>query len=251
MLKKSLFLVLVAFVLPMMAAEDSSDSSQPEFVFARLIYPGGGGGGFSFGGRSRWATDYPEADYKFMYGIRRLSNIRVKEDENPVEIMDEKLFQYPYIYAVEVGSMNLGKAEADRLREYFRRGGFMHADDFWGLYEFQNFQREMRKVFPDRVMEELPLDHDIFHTFFDIDTVMQIPNINNGCSGGRTWEDSSDTRPRMLAIKDDKGRIVVMITYNSDLGDAWEWMDEPCYPALYTGQAYRMGLNFIIYALSH
>jgi hypothetical protein len=250
MLKKLLSFALIAFVLPTMAADDPD--LEPEFVFARLIYPGGGGGfDFGFRGRSRWATDYPEADYKFMGGISRLSGVRVKEDENPVEIMDEKLFQYPYIYAVEVGSMNLGRAEAARLTEYFRRGGFMHADDFWGLYEFQNFQREMRKVFPDREMEELPLNHDIFHTFFDIDTVMQIPNVGNGCNGGRTWEDSSDIRPRFLGIKDDTGRLMVVITYNSDLGDAWEWMDEPCYPALFTGQAYRMGLNFIIYALSH
>jgi hypothetical protein len=147
--------------------------------------------------------------------------------------------------------MNLGQVEAERLREYLLRGGFMHADDFWGVAEFQNFNLQMRRVFPDRVMEELPLDHEIFHTFFDIDQVMQIPNINNGCRGGRTWEDSSDTRPRIFGIKDDHGRVMVVITYNSDLGDAWEWMDEPCYPEMYSGQAYRMGLNFIIYAMSH
>ena len=230
--------------------DDPPAGDTPEFVFARLVYPGGRGGGF-FGGRGTWATDYPEADYKFMYGIKRLSGVRVKEDENPIRITDEKLFQYPYVYAVEVGYMNLGMAEAERLREYLLRGGFMHADDFWGLYEFRNFQREMLKVFPDRQMEELPLNHEIFHTFYDVDTVMQIPNVGNACRGGRTWEDSSDTRPRIFGIKDDKERLMVVITYNSDLGDAWEWMDEPCYPELYSGQAYRMGLNFIVYAMSH
>ncbi len=228
---------------------DPPPSDTPEFVFARLIYPGGRGGGF--GGRGTWATDYPEADYKFMYGIKRLSGVRVKEDENPIRIMDEKLFQYPYVYAVEVGYMNLSIPEAERLREYLLRGGFMHADDFWGLYEFRNFQREIAKVFPDRQMEELPLTHEIFHTFYDVNTVMQIPNVSNACRGGRTWEDPSDTRPRIFGIKDDQERLMVVVTYNSDLGDAWEWMDEPCYPAAFSGQAYRMGLNFIIYAMSH
>jgi hypothetical protein len=247
MAKKSLLLVLVALVLPLMA-DDPSDEDPPEFVFARLAYPGGRD--FGFGGGA-WATDYPEADYKFMWGIKRLSAVRVQEEENPVRIMDEKLFEYPYVYAVEVGYMNLSMSDAARLREYFLRGGFMHADDFWGLDEFRNFQNQMRKVFPDRVMEELPLDHEIFHTFFDLDTVMQIPNINNGCRGRQTWEDPSDTRPRIFGIKNDTGRVMVVVTYNSDLGDAWEWMDEPCYPQRFSGQAYRMGLNFIIYAMSH
>jgi hypothetical protein len=246
MLKKMLALVLVALTLPVMA--DDPDSAGAEFVFARLMYPGGRGG-FNFGGGS-WATDFPEADYKFMWGIKRLSGVRVQETENPIRI-DEGLFDYPYVYAVEVGNMNLRDVDAERLREYLLRGGFMHADDFWGLYEFQNFQRQMKKVFPDRNMEELSLDHEVFHTFFDLDTVMQIPNVNNACSGGRTWEDPSDTRPRVLGIKDDAERLMVLITYNSDLGDAWEWMDEPCYPAAFSGQAYRMGLNFIIYAMSH
>jgi hypothetical protein len=250
MLKKWSILTLVVLVLPAFAADDPPPLDQPEFVFARLVYPGGRGG-FGFRGRSRWATDFPEADYKFMYGIKRLSGVRVQEEENPVAIMDDKLFQYPYVYAVEVGSMNLGTAEAGRLREYFLRGGFLHADDFWGVYEFQNFQREMLKVFPERQMVELPLNHEIFHTFFDINSVMQIPNVRNACSGGRTWENPTDTRPRILGISDDNGRVMVVVTYNSDLGDAWEWMDEPCYPELYSGQAYRMGLNFIVYALSH
>lgn len=249
MIKKALLVALIALVLPLLA-DDPPDQDRPEFVFARLIYSGGRGG-FSFFGRGSWATDYPEADYKFMYGIKRLSGVRVQEEENPIRIMDDKLFQFPYVYAVEVGYMDLSTPEAARLREYLLRGGFLHADDFWGVYEFQNFQNQMRKVFPDRAMEELPLTHDIFHTFFDVDTVMQIPNVSNACSGAPTWENPTDTRPRILGIKDDLGRVMVVITYNSDLGDAWEWMDEPCYPQRYSGQAYRMGLNFIIYAMSH
>jgi hypothetical protein len=249
MARKSLLpFVITVLVLPITAAVPPA-AEPPEFVFARLVYSSGWGD-FGFGGGS-WRTDYPEADYKFMYGIKRLSGIRVQEEENPVRIMDPNLFKYPFVYAVEVGHMNLSRPEAERLREYLLRGGFLYADDFWGVYEWQNFAAQMRKVFPDRPIELLPLSHEVFHTFFDIDTVMQIPNYRLGCSGGRTWEDPSDTKPAILGIKDDEGRLMVLITYNSDLGDAWEWMDLPCYPAKFSGQAYRMGLNFIVYAMTH
>jgi hypothetical protein len=252
MAKKAIPMFMLAIlVLPIVASVPPEDEP-PEFVFARLIY-GSGRGGFSFGfGRGgSWATDFPEADYKFMYGIRRLSNIRVQIQENPVAIMDPELFRYPFVYAVEVGRMFLSQPEAAQLREYLLRGGFLYADDFWGVDEWQNFVQQMRKIFPERTIEPIPLTHEVFHTFFDIDTIMQIPNINNGCSGRRTWEDPSDIRPGVFGIKDDIGRLMVLITYNSDLGDAWEWMDEPCYPELYSGQAYRMGLNFIIYSMTH
>jgi hypothetical protein len=246
--KTTILLALFVLAMPTMAA-DPAGSDAPEFVFARLIYSSGFGG-FRGGGGS-WRTDYPEADYKFMYGIERLSGIRVKEDQNPVAIMDPELFTYPYLYAVEVGRMELSAQEATRLREYFLRGGFMHADDFWGLEQRRNFENQLRKIFPDRPIEEIPLTNEIFHTFYDVNTVMQIPNINNALSGGPTWEQASDIRPRILGIKDDDGRLMVVITYNSDLGDAWEWMDDPGYPEMYSGQSYRMGLNFIIYAMTH
>jgi hypothetical protein len=240
---------LILFVLPAISADRPGPEDTPEFYFTRLVYSSGFGG---FGrGRGSWATDYPEADVKFMWGVQRMTGIRVHPEPNTVEIMDERLFDFPYVYAVEVGRMNLRQDQADRLREYLLRGGFLHVDDFWGVYESQNFVAQMRKVFPDRKIEPVPLTHEVFHTFFDVDTVMQIPNVSNACRGGQTWEDGSDTEPGIFGIKDDDGRLMVLVTYNSDLGDAWEWMDEPCYPELYSGQAYRMGINFIIYAMTH
>jgi len=119
------------------------------------------------------------------------------------------------------------------------------------------FAAQMKKVFPDRPIEEPPMTHEIFHTFFDIDRVLQVPNVRYGeeytRSGGRsrTWEQPSDTKPRVLGISDDNGRLMVLITYNSDLGDAWEWMDDPGYPAVFTGYAYRLGMNSIVYAMTH
>jgi len=166
-------------------------------------------------------------------------------------LMDPRIFDFPYLYIVEPGQMLLSGEEAARLREFLLRGGFLHVDDFWGLHQLENFGVQMSKVFPDRKLEPVPLTHEIFHTFFDIDTIMQIPNVSNGCYGGRTWESATDTVPRMLGIKDDAGRLIVIATYNSDLGDAWEHMDNACYPEKYSGQAYRMGINFIIYAMTH
>ena len=253
------------FVMPGIAAE--SDST-PEFYFTRLVYGQGNGpgrtpvldfrcedlaageGGTRFGGG--WGTDFPASDCKFMWGVERLTNIRVY-DKSPhlVTALDPKLFGYPYLYIVSPHRMYLVAEEAQKLREYLLRGGFLHVDDFWGLQQRAAVKEEMEKIFPDREMVKLKLDHEVFHTFFDIDTVMQIPNVNNGCNGGRTWEQASETEPMIFGISDDAGRLMVLITYNSDLGDAWEWMDLQCYPNKYSGQAYRMGLNFMIYAMSH
>jgi len=250
LMAKKLVLPLVfifLLVVPGMTA-DGPNPDEPEFVFARLMY-GAGLSGLRFG--SRWATDSPAADHKFMYGIKRLSNIKASQEFSPIRIMDPGLFDYPYIYIVEPGSLYFSDAEAKRMREYFDRGGFLHMDDFWGLYERQNAFDQMRKVFPDRKIEELPITHEIFHTFFDVTQVMQIPNVRNGCGGGPYWERRDDILPRIYGIKDEHDRVVTVITYNSDLGDAWEWMDAPCYPEMLTAQSYRMGLNFIIYAMSH
>ncbi len=253
-----------------MALPQAEADNVPEFYFTRLIYSDYGWGrrrGWrkppqftcpEFGGGARfprarggWATDYPSADCKFMGGVHRLTGVRVHPDPNVVAIMDPDLFKYPYVYAVEVGGMYLSNDEARRLREYLLRGGFLHVDDFWGRWEKANFEEQMLKVFPGRAIQELPLSHPVFHTFYDIDTVMQIPNVSNGCRGGRTWERPDDTQPRVYGILDDHERLMVMMTYNSDLGDAWEWMDMPCYPEEFSSQAYRMGINFMIYSMSH
>ena len=265
-------LFATAFVLPSLA--DTSES-HPEFYFTRLIYSGGRGGFYSAqsspklgaertceslargegggGGGGSWATDYPASDCKFMWGVERLSGIRVY-DRTPhsVAIMDPELFKYPYLYVVEPGrGMDLSNEETARLREYMLRGGFMHWDDFWGLRQFGNVEYQLKRIFPEFSIKELDLRHEIFHTFFDVDKVVQIPNIGNGRRGGRTWEESDDTEPRILGISDEKGRLMMVITYNSDLGDAWEWMDDPDYPEVYSSQAYRMGLNFIVYSMAH
>jgi hypothetical protein len=115
----------------------------------------------------------------------------------------------------------------------------------------ENFELQMSKVFPERPMQVLPLTHEIFHTFFDIDKLVQVPGRGAGCNGGATYEVSDDIEHRVYGISDDNGRLMVVTTYNSDMGDAWEYMDLQCYPEKYSGQAYRIGLNIMIYAMTH
>ena len=254
-------LLCIVLVMPAFSDGPKPSDPNPEFYFTRLAYPdirGGGPNGLFGGfGRGAWTTDAWEADFKYMWGIQRLTNIKLFMEPHPLPIMSPDLFKFPYIYAVEVGQMELEEEDAARIREYLLRGGFLHCDDFWGLRQFAQFKRQMQMVFPDRQMEILPITHEIFHTFYDIDKVVQVPNVRNGeawkLTGGRapTWEQPDDTEPRVLGISDDHGRLMVLITYNSDLGDAWEWMDDPDYPAEFTGYAYRMGMNSIIYAMSH
>jgi hypothetical protein len=261
-----LIFAIALVVLPGLAEIEPEPA--PEFYFARLVYSNGyeppriprlnfrctdlaaGEGGTQFGGG--WGTDFPASDCKFMWGVQRITNIRVY-DKSPhlVSALEPELFRYPYLYIVSPHRMVLSPEEAENLREYLLRGGFLHADDYWGRAQRETVENTMAQIFPDRKMVRLPLDHEVFRTFFNVDTVMQIPNVTNGCNGGDTFEQRSETDPMIFGISDDNGRLMVLLTYNSDLGDAWEWMDRPCYPHKYSGQAYRMGINFMIYAMAH
>jgi hypothetical protein len=266
--------VLIILCFSAIRADTPAPKGEPEYYYTRVIYTGNGtperGGPFpmrreplrgfrcsdlergegGFGGG--WITDYPASDCKFMWGVERLTNINAyREAPHPMPLMDPNIWNFPYLYIVEPGQMLLSRDEAARLREFLLRGGFLHIDDFWGLYQLEHVTEQIAKVFPDRKFERIPMTDKIFHAFYDIDTIMQIPNVSNGCYGGRTWESPTDTAPRILGIRDDTGRLMVVATYNSDLGDAWEHMDNGCYPYKYSGQAYRMGINFIIYSMSH
>lgn len=261
-------LTVLSGLIPLLASPDSTNRA-PEFYFTRLAYSENGYRGFGrsvganyrcpeFGGRNffppqgvGWSMDSPGADCKFMGGVHRLTGLDVYPNPNMIEILDEAIFKFPYAYIVEPGGMELTRNEAAQLREYLLRGGFIHADDFWGLDEKANFEYEMKKVFPEYSFEVLHLSDKVFHTFFDIDEIIQVPGQDAGCYGGPTYERADDTQARVYGLRDDKGRLMIVTTYNSDLGDAWEYMDLPCYPARYSGQAYRLGLNFMIYAATH
>ena len=162
----------------------------------------------------------------------------------------DEAFNWPWLYAVQVGEWGLTEQEAKVMREYLLRGGFFMADDFHGDYEWEMFLKRIRFVFPDRPIVDIPEDDPIFHTVFDLTDRFQIPgaaHLYQGCKncgeGGRGahWR----------GIYDDKGRIMVAISYNSDVGDAWEFADDPSYPEKFSGLAIRIGVNYVIYSMTH
>jgi Domain of unknown function (DUF4159) len=222
------------------------DGEHREFHFTRAAY-----GGFDrgYGGRS-WTTDFPKADRQFMIGVRRLlSHLDASEYENPVRLDDPELRRFPFLYAVEVGYMSLSEPEVEGLRNYLRAGGFLVVDDFWGSEEWANFESEIRRVLPEARIIDLPLDHPVFSAFYDIKERLQVPNVWNAMRG-RTSERDGFT-PLYRGIVDDKGRLMVMINANTDLGDAWEWAERPEYPLKYSTFAYQMAVNSIVYGMSH
>jgi len=218
-------------------------NSPAEYTFARLRYPGW---------RSSWAVDYPKADYQFILGLRGWVNSMLDIADEPITVAlhEKQLFNAPFIYAVEPGGMDLSMDDAAKLREYLLRGGFLMMDDFWGEYEWQNVQEQMKKVFPEYEIQELPLSHPFFHCYFDITEVVQVPNISNAYRG--VTSEKGGIVPHYEGIIDPNGgRVMVFIARNADNGDAWEWIDDPNYPLKYGLAAYRLGMNAIIYSMTH
>jgi hypothetical protein len=228
-----------------------TDFREPaEWVFARLMYPSiGWGGQWEFGGTS-WTIDYPRGDRHIAELVRRLSVIDARSVEQPVNLEDgDDVFYWPWLYAVEVGQWDLTEAQAAQLREYLLRGGFLMVDDFHGTREWEFFVQSMKRVFPDRPIVDLPADDPIFHTFWDLEERQQIPGLQFVYTGQRFERDGFDAHWR--GIYDDKGRVMVAICHNMDLGDAVEHSDTPAYPQEYSAVAMRTFLNYIVYAMTH
>jgi len=227
---------------------------EAEFHMARLIYRTFGGGG-SRGFYNRWwAIDYPMAEIHFLPALRRLTNLLVAEDSRHLEATDDRLFDYPFLFAQQVGQGNWSptEPEAERLREYLLRGGFLLVDDFHGEYDWYVFQSAIQRVLPGRKIVEIPDDDQIMHTFFDLSDRTQIPgqrHLRRRRGGGIGARMAGP--PHWRGIYDDHGRLMVAINYNIDLGDAWEHADDPFYPVHMTGLAYRLGVNYVIYAMTH
>ena len=213
-----------------------------DFYFTRAAYT-------SYGWRG-WSVDYPKADIQFLIGLRRITNLDSYENENSVLLTDPDLGKYPFLYTVEVGHMAMTEEEVLALRRYLHQGGFLVVDDFWGTAEWVNFAHEMGRVLPGRPIEDIPLDHPVFRAFFEVDEIVQVPNVGQGMRGGPTWE-RDGYHPVVRGIFDDEGRLMVLVNWNTDLGDAWEWAENPYYPLHFSNYAYAMGINFIIYAMAH
>ena len=219
-----------------------------EFTFLRLVYSGPGWA--RRGWDWSWQTDYPKADLQFLYGLEKLSDFTfVSSGNKALSILDSEVFDYPFLYAVEVGRMHLSDQEASKLREYLLRGGFLVVDDFHGPWEWNNFYQQIKKVFPEYEPVDLPLSHPVFHCYYDIEELIQIPGIQY-LFYGKTWE-KGGYDARYMGVMDERGRLMVMINHNVDLGDAWEWAEVEEYPRKYANLAFQLGINYIVYAMTH
>ncbi len=238
-----------------------SDYKVPaEFVFARLMYPPAptarfdrsrrrGGVSTWYEGRSSWTQDYPRADRHFLEAIRRVTRLNARSVEQAINLDDEDdAFNYPLLYAVRPGEWELTDAQAAKFQEYLKRGGFFMTDDFWGSFEWQVFMRSMSKVWPDSQPADIDNPDSIFHIVFDLNDRYRVP----GAWGlyGPGYQYDGDV-PYWKAIRDSKGRIIAAITPNSDLGDSWEHADNPEYPEKYSALGIRLGVNYVMYALTH
>ncbi len=236
-----------------------ADANQKaEFVMGRLMYPASPYG--MFGGLDRyadwrkggtgWTNDYPRADRHFVQAVRRLTRIEVRSVEQPINLDDgDDVFDWPWIFAVQASPMDLTDAQAKKLREYLLRGGFMMCADTWGDHDWAIFAATMQRVFPERPLVEITDKDSVFHVLYDLSDRYGIPgewSLRSGVpylNGGRVghWR----------GIYDDKNRLMVVADFNSDTSDSWEWADEPRYPEKYSAQGIRIGVNYIIYAISH
>ena len=223
--------------------KSESDAAIPnEFEFARIVYSGG----YDW---PRWRADWPEAEQHFSRGINRLTSIDASDDGVILKLTDDALFDHPWLYVVEVGYMHLSEPELDNLREYLLRGGFLMVDDFHGVREWLQFQSVLEQLFPNRELTRITADSKLFNMHFDIDELVQVPGIRS-LMRGRTWE-KGGINPGWHVIRDDENRIMVVVNFNQDLGDGWEHADDAAYPEQFTGQAYRMGVNYVMYAMTH
>jgi hypothetical protein len=233
-----------------------------EFVFARLMYPdisfGGGGrrrrGGYGgwdwrYGGTA-WTIDYPRCDRHFVVAMRRLSRIHTRSVESAINVEEGDHYDWPFLYAVEVGRWDLNEVQVKGLREYLLRGGFLMVDDFHGGYEWEVFVNSMKRVFPDRPIVDLDNGDQIFHAIYDLGDRIQVPGAYYS-QAGITYERADGFPERWRGIYDDKGRLMVAICFNMDLGDAWEHADDPWYPQKFSAMAIRIGVNYVTYAMTH
>lgn len=245
--------------------EDDAPAIPPraaEFHFVRVEYTDlpefhRGFGFASRDGRGTgwWLVDWPDADNHFTAGLERLTRIDIG-DPRHLRLTDEHLFDYPWIYATQTAWWDLSDAEVARLREYLLRGGFLMVDDFWGPEDWELFRQTMDRVLPGRPIVDIGLSDQVMHVLYDIQQkdLTFIPgsrHLRRGPGGGIVVVQPPGTAPAWRTINDDRGRMIVSVNFNTDIGDAWEFADVPYYPANMTLLAYRYGVNYITYAMTH
>ena len=226
-------------------ADDPPDAwEKTEFAFARLRYHSFRDRGY----RWRWGTDANKSERQFIQGLRRLTRIHSRSVEEILDIDSDEMYNWPWMYAVGVGDWVFTEAQAARLRNYFERGGFLMVDDFHNEHEWAQFMEGIRAALPDYEVRELEDDDPIFHTVYDLSKRFRVPGLN--VVHGDQIE-RGGIEPHWRGVIDKQGRVVVGICFNQDFGDAWEWADLPEYPEKYASMAYRLGVNYVVYSMTH
>ena len=226
-----------------------------DFTFCRLAfrqaYDGDGGG---------WGVDYPRADINLPIRLSELTRAPINFDSarEPQHVVlqatEPELFKCPFVMITEVGATHFDEEEAKALREYLQKGGFIWADDFWGSYAWKHWERSLRKILPasEYPIVEVPMNHSIFHTLFDAKRFPQIPSIGWVYSGTTSERGSDSATANARAVVDQKGRIIVFMSHNSDFGDSYEReSDDPAYFYNFSVEGYAMGINILLYAMTH
>ncbi len=229
-----------------------------EWTRARLRYPDlVGYPNFSanpryLGFAGYWTMDYPRSDRHLLEGVKRLTRIDARPLEQVVSLDGtDEINNWPVAYAVEVGYMNLPEVQAQQLRDYLDRGGFLMVDDFHANREWKNFEENLKRIYPNRDWVDIPNSDPIFHVLYDLEDRVQIPGWGS-VQQGVTYEKDESGRPEhWRAIYDEKGRVVIAICHNMDMGDAWEHSDNPRYPEKMASLAYRIAMNYFVYDLTH
>lgn len=223
-----------------------------EFYFLRLEYKDAPFARRMWGGRGWWMQDMPEAEMHFSQGIQRLTRIDIGECRH-TGLHDDRVYDYPWIYATQVGWWDLSDAEVKRLREYLLRGGFLVVDDFHGERDWAFFQDSMSRVLPGYPIVDIEDGDSIMNVVFQITERTFIPGLRHlrRGQGGATYVQPTAIPPTWRAIYDAKGRMLVAINFNMDIGDAWEHADLPEYPEQMTSLSYRFGINYIVYSMTH
>jgi len=228
-------------------ADDPPDAwEEAEFAFARLRFRSQQDGYRR--GHARWGTDANTCDRHFIVGLRRLTRVNARSVEHIVDIDDDEMFNWPWMYAVGIGDWYLTDAHVARLRKYFDRGGFLVVDDFHGEREWRDFANGVNRIYPGRQMVELQDEDSIFHVVYDLRERFQVSGLN--IVYGNPYERGGYV-PHWRALKDESGRVQIAAFFNQDLGDACEWAYYPPYPEKLSGLAWRMGVNYVLYSMTH
>ncbi|MGE0042864.1 MAG: DUF4159 domain-containing protein [Vicinamibacterales bacterium] len=237
----------------------TAESFDGRFNFCRLQYASG----YREAGGQGWTTDYPDADINFSIRLSELTKTRVSRqpDGEPNHLVvrptDDALFSCPFVLASDVGTMVLEDGEAEALRAYFLKGGFLWVDDFWGPWAWDNWANQIGKVLPPAQypIVDLPPDHPIYRTLFPVAAVPQVPSIQFWRqTGGRYTSERGEesAEPHLRGISDRHGRLMVVMTHNTDISDAWEREGEdPRFFYSFSPQGYAVGMNVALYAMTH